>query len=163
MADLMCPTRLVCLRHGGTLPALAGLQVGRVYSAPESLPEAERLAGDLGVDAEVRPALAEVADAPLRSWLLDAELETPAADGRTGRYLLDRVGSTLTEIAERHRGQTVAVVAGAAPLSLALAALCRGLAPAVVCRHPLTPGRAVITEYDADGWRYLSGWTATTD
>ncbi len=154
----MCPTRLLCLRDSGTPAALAGLQVGRVYGAADTRPAAEELAGGLAVAAETWHTLDDVPSAPLRRWLLDGDLDASAPDGPTGQQALARFAEALTDIAERHRGQTVVLVCGPGILSLGLAALCSGLAPRLVHDRPLPAGSVVATEYDGGGWRYLSGW-----
>ncbi len=129
-----------------------------MYGAPDTRPAAEELASGLAVAAETFPTLGEVASAPLRRWLLDGDLAEPAPGGQTGQQALAGFSDALTDIAERHRGQTVVLVCGPNILSLGLAALCSGLAPHLVHDRPLPAGAVVLTEYDGDGWRYLSGW-----
>jgi broad specificity phosphatase PhoE len=150
---MMCVARVLCL-GGGDAAVLAPHRPVRVYVAPDG----PRLTGAVDVPVEEQAGLADPGEAPRDRWLLDGDLTAPAADGESGQQVLDRFGTTLAEIAERHRGQTVAVVAGG--LDLPLAALCAGLSPARVHAAPLADGDVAVAEYDADGWRYVSGWPA---
>lgn len=157
MSDLRCPATVVFAARGAP-PALGAQRITRIYAAPEAEAEARKLAGDLDVGHTVRDGLTEPPAPPLARWLLDAHLDATAADGRTGTQVLARFAETVEDIADDHRGQAVAVLAGAAVLGLGLGALCAGLAPRHVCTHPLAPGMAVTAEYDADGWRCPAGW-----
>src|SRR5262249_46569437 len=98
--------------------------------------------------------------APLDAWLLEGDLDQPAGDGETGDAVLARVAGALATIADQHRGQAVAVVSTAGPLTLALPALCTGLSPLVARTHPLPPGPTVHIEFDSEGWPPLKGWPA---
>ncbi|WP_239157503.1 histidine phosphatase family protein [Actinocatenispora thailandica] len=150
---MMCAARVLCL-VGGEAAALAPYRPVRLYVAPDG----PRLAGAVDAPVEERAGLAGPGLAPRDRWLLAGELAAPAAGGESGQQVVDRFAGTLAEIADRHRGQTVAVLADG--LELPLAALCAGLSPARVHAAPLAPGDVVVVEYDADGWRYLSGWPA---
>ena len=147
----MCAARVVCLA-GGAAEVLGPYRPVRVYVAPAG----PRLAGALDVPVEEHAGLSDPGTAPRDSWLLDGDLAAPAGGGETGRQVLDRFAAALAEIAERHRGQTVAVVA--AGLELPLSALCTGLAPGRVHAVPLGDGDAVVVEYEAGAWRYVEGW-----
>jgi probable phosphoglycerate mutase len=149
----MCPARLACLA-GGDAAALAAHRPVRVYRGPGAPP----LAGTAGSPVEEHAGLADPGSAPRETWLLDGDLAVPAGGGESGWQVLDRFAAALAEIAERHRGQTVAVVA--AGLELPLTSLCAGIAPARAYASPLEPGRVALVEYDADGWRRVSGWPA---
>lgn len=149
----MCPARLACLA-GGDAAELAAYRPVRVYRGPG----APSLTGAVDAPVEDVAGLADPGAAPRETWLLDGDLDVPAGGGESGRQVLERYAAALAEIAERHRGQTVAVLA--AGLDLPLASLCAGLPPSRVYASPLAPGRVVLVEYDADGWRYLSGWPA---
>lgn len=146
----MCPARVACL-VGGDAAALLPYRPVRVFVAPGD-------GGAYGVTVEEHAGLACPGDVPRGSWLRDGDLDAPSGDGVSGRQVLDRFADALTDIAERNRGYTVAVVSGA--VELPLAALCTGLTPARVYAAPLRPGDVALVEYDADGWRYVSGWPA---
>ncbi len=164
MTDLMCPARLTCLHPGTSGPAgalvaeLRAARVVRVYAGPAVSAEAVALSGALGVAHEVLAGLDGCGAAPLDAWLLGGDLELPAGDGETGDAVLTRLAGALAGIADQHRGQAVAVLSSAGPLTLALAALCTGLSPATAHARPLPPWTAVHVEYDSAGWHHLAGW-----
>jgi broad specificity phosphatase PhoE len=68
-----------------------------------------------------------------------------------------RVCGLLGEIADTHRGETVAVVAAAALLQRALPTLAANVPPLYGERRPLSAGEAAEMRVDADAW-VLSGW-----
>lgn len=156
MADLMCPVRVVCLPDSpgpDGVAALRALGVRRLY-APPPVDAVRTLAGALGVDVEAVPGLAAPEPDPsalLPAWLLDGELDRRAG-GETGRELLDRFAAALTGIADRHRGETVAVRADPTALTLTCATIAAGLAPAAAVRRP--SGEPITVEYDGELWRH---------
>lgn len=160
----MCPARLGCLRPGVTGPSgtlvteLRAARVIRVYAGPVVAAEGAALAEALEVAHEVLPELDGCGAAPLDAWLLEGDLDRSAGNGESGDAVLARIAGALATIADQHRGQAVAVLSTAGPLTLALPALCTGLSPATARAHPLPPWTTVHIEYDLDGWHHLEGW-----
>lgn len=115
----------------------------------------------LGV-CEGRPAAEALADcdAVYRAWLEEGDLDRACDGGETGRELLTRVQSSLADIADRHRGETVVVVGHGGFLSFGLTALCANLHPARVIANPLANCGSVVVDSDGDGWRAVS-WCGT--
>lgn len=164
MTDLMCPARLACLHPDPTDPPgelvaeLRAARVVRVYAGPVVAAAGAVLAGALGVAHEILPELDGCGPAPLDAWLLHGDLDRRAGGGETGDAVLARIAGALAAVADQHRGQAVAALSTAGPLTLALPALCTGLSPATAHAHPLPPWTTVHIEYDSDGWHHLKGW-----
>ncbi|WP_265446397.1 histidine phosphatase family protein [Flexivirga meconopsidis] len=132
---------------------------------------AEIAAAALGVDVTTRSALQEFAvgdfagadrtgDDPFaptfRAWL-DGDLSARIPGGESGAEVVARGRAVLEEIADRHPGETVLVVAHGGILTLLvrhLLAIENGVTP----RAFVNCGYAE-TELGADGWR-LTGWSA---
>lgn len=158
------------------LPRLRTLNVRRVYASPllRARQTAEVLGAGLALPVDIDDGLAEydIGEAEgatedtvrrqvptvLRSWLLDADLDARIPGGESGAEVLDRFGKSIQQIADRHRGETVAVISHVGTLSLGLATLCAGLSPATVWGRPLGHCVPIQVSYDGEIWRYLSGW-----
>lgn len=104
-------------------------------------------------DPAVRARTAEV----LRAWVVDGRLDERVADGETGHEVLARTTTTLQRIAERHKGETVAVVGHVGSLTLALSHLCS--LGASVWGAPLPHAEPFLVEWDGGGWN-CSAWPA---
>jgi probable phosphoglycerate mutase len=157
--------------------ALTHDAVAHVYASPlrRARETAEVLAGALGVGVTVvddlrefslgqhegadrATALAPVGEMYL-GWLLEGSLDRRLDGGESGREVVDRFAAAVGEIADLHRGQTVAVVSHGGTLSLGATVLCANLAPVLVRDHPLDHCARVVVEYDGEAWRALS-WGA---
>lgn len=165
MTDLMCPARLACLcpepgmPPAGVVSELRTARVVRVYAGPVFAPEARALAEALGVGYELLPALDGCGDVPLDAWLLRGDLDRPAGNGESGHAVFDRLAGVQAGLADRHRGQAVAVLSETGPVTLALAALCSGVSPATAHAHPLPLWTVAHIEYDSGGWHHVvGGW-----
>jgi broad specificity phosphatase PhoE len=147
MSDLQCAATLVFVvpgEEGDTAASARTLRERRcaaVYSAEaaDAIGTAETLAGDLGLD--VRP---------------EARLHLRQEDEQDADAVA-RVCNLLGEIADAHRGETVAVVAGAPLLQRALPTLAVNVPPLYGQRRPLSAGAAAELLVDADGW-VLATW-----
>lgn len=171
----MCAVRLVCLRHADAgqdgavaeaVPSLREMNVRRVYGSRDSRVTAEALGARLGVPVETEGGIGAVEGAAgdvttaLGAWLTAGDLDARVPGGESGAEVLARFAAATREIADRHRGETVAVVSHAATLSLGLPSLCTGLRPLDVWGRPPQRCRPVIVEYDGEAWRCQSGWPA---
>jgi broad specificity phosphatase PhoE len=107
--------------------SLAAMTLGAVYASASTRARstAEIVARDDGLSVETAPGMTEFSAGTLEgsvdphhravyygvlgSWLLD-EWDNAMPGGDTGRVMIERAASTLTEIATRHRGTNVLVV-----------------------------------------------------
>jgi broad specificity phosphatase PhoE len=127
--------------HAALVDALRERRCAVVYAgeSADAMSAAEALADGLGLD--VRP----------ETRLHRREEEEQDADA------VARVCGLLGEIADEHRGETVAVVAAAPLLQRALPTLAVNVPPRYGERLPLEPGEAAEMRVDADAW-VLTAW-----
>jgi probable phosphoglycerate mutase len=147
---------------------LAGRKIAHVYTSTlaRAVQTGEIVAGRLGVAVTTHDGLrefgcGELAGTPMTTdpfrepygrWLAgDLDLRIPGAE--SGHELVDRMRTTLTEVADLHRGETVLVVSHGGLLRLTLPLLAR-LGAAV----PSQLGNCATVEIaiDADDWVVLS-------
>ncbi|MEO5852912.1 MAG: histidine phosphatase family protein [Nocardioides sp.] len=138
-------------------------RVAHVYtsSLARAVQTGELAAGVLGVEVTVREGLHEfgVGDArgqssgeghfaPVVSRWLGGDPDTRVPGGESGAEIADRVAAVLDDLADRHRGETVLVVAhgGAILATLSVLAWRRGRTDQIVnCAF-------AVLERDGDGW-----------
>ncbi|WP_242504367.1 histidine phosphatase family protein [Promicromonospora panici] len=142
-------TALRALQTAGLLAAAPGVQI-------ESVPDLV----EVGIgrhegsgDPAVRRRTAEV----LRSWVVERELNEQVADGETGHEVLARTTKALQRIAQRHPGETVAVVGHVAGLTVALSELCA--LGSSVWGAPLPHAEPFLVEWDGARWS-CAAWPA---
>ena len=104
-------------------------------------------------DPAVRARTAEV----LRSWVVDGDLDERVADGESGHEVLARTTTAFQRIAERHPGETVAVVGHVGSLTLVLSRLCS--LGSSVWGAPLPHAEPFLVEWDGYGWS-CAAWPA---
>jgi len=138
-------------------------RVAHVYtsSLARAVQTGELAAGVLGVEVTVREGLHEfgVGDArgrtfgeglfaPVFDRWLGGDPDTRVPGGESGAEIADRVAAVLDDVADRHRGETVLVVAhgGAILATLSVLAWRRGRTDRIA-----TCAFAVL-ERDGDGW-----------
>jgi 2,3-bisphosphoglycerate-dependent phosphoglycerate mutase len=150
---------------------LRGRRVAAVISSPYSRARdtAELLAAALEVPCEVAGDLRELdagdlttlphpeglaaVDDVFERWL-HGDLGAACPGGETGAALVSRVRGALEALADRFRGETVAVVSHGGAMTLALPVIC-GQSARELSAHPLANADVVELEGDADGWRLL--------
>lgn len=147
---------------------LAGEPIRRVYSstALRALQTARPLATAPDVQIESVPELVEVgigrhegSSDPavrrrttdvLRSWVVERHLDERVADGETGHEVLARTTRAMRRIAQRHPGETIAVVGHVASLTVALSQLCT--LGSSVWGAPLPHAEPFLVEWDGTRW-----------
>ncbi|HEY9474698.1 MAG TPA: histidine phosphatase family protein [Mycobacteriales bacterium] len=157
------------------VPALRRAGVTLVYSGPacRAMQTAKIAAAGLGVPTGVlgdlteyglgecegttdRAARARCA-AVMRAWIVDGDLDSRLPGGESGRQIVDRFTRALATIADRHPGQTIAVVSHVGTLSVGLMGLCEGLGPDQVWGQILPHAVPFLVDFDGTGWR-CSTW-----
>lgn len=127
------------------VPALRQARVARVYTSPAIRAEqtAQTAAARVGVPVQVLVDLTEYdlgeyegttdpvakarSAAVMRAWIVDGDLDARLPGGERGRQIAVRFARAMATIADRHPGQTVAVVSHVGTLSVGLVGLCEGL------------------------------------
>jgi 2,3-bisphosphoglycerate-dependent phosphoglycerate mutase len=148
--------------------------VAHVYSSPlrRARETADVLADDLGLRVTEVDELREFSlgvhegtdretamppvDEMFLGWLLEGSLERRLDGGESGREVVDRFSAAVSDIADTHRGQTVAVVSHGGTLALGATVLCANLRPVFARDHPLDYCDTVVMEWDGDMWRAIS-------
>jgi broad specificity phosphatase PhoE len=153
---------------------LAAEPIVAVYASPavRAMQTAAPIAVRFGLDVRTRPDLVEwdlgeyegrsddearaACLAVARAWIIDRDLDVRLPGGDSGRELAERCVSALTEIAEAHPGQTVALVSHGGALAAGLLAVA-GFASDAVWGRPLAHAKAFLVTYServfgCDGW-----------
>lgn len=89
----------------------------------------------------------------MRGWIVAGDLDARLPAGESGRQVADRFVGALRGIADRHRGQTVAVVSHVGTLTIGLMALCAGLGPEQVWGAILPHATPFAVDFDGSTWR----------
>lgn len=143
MSDLQCPARLVFVRagedsgDGAAGPIAEDLRDERV---------AALLAPPGGAAAVMATAVGALLLVPVTE---DARLSAGVATPDDAAARLLAVGA---EVADTHRGETVALVVDDDALGPALGMLCVNLSPALVGSGPPPTGTAAVVAVDSEGW-----------
>jgi probable phosphoglycerate mutase len=175
--------------EGGTLTAqgrvqaialaeeLRGRRVAHVWcsDSARAVQTAEVVAAVLGVGVTTRKPLREIDVGDLHGlpfsvsaicavtdhWF-HGDLEVAFPGGESGLDVVARYGETLGEIADLHRGETVAVIAHQTAACIALPSLARNVTPGFADRQRLANGESAELVVDSDDWM-LTRWGGTDD
>lgn len=101
-------------------------------------------------DMPANAVTADELDAVFRRWL-DGDL-VPELYGESGAQVRDRLHAVASEVADLHRGETVALVSHGGILQVGLPHLCANLPADFVADHPLPVAGSVIVAVDSSGW-----------
>lgn len=139
-------------------------RIAMVYTSTmaRAVQTAELAAGVLGTDVEVREGLAEFGpgdaygdpsghslfDPVMKAWL-EGDLDARVPGGESGAEVAQRCLDVLSDIADRHRGESVLVVGHGGALVATLAAL----APRALSDLEIGNCEVFLVELDADGAR----------
>lgn len=148
-------------------------RIAKVYTSTmaRAVQTAELAAGVLGTDVEVREGLAEfgpgdhygsplgrgVFDPVMKSWL-EGDLDARVPGGESGAEIARRCIDVLSDIADRHRGESVLVVGHGGAIVATLAAL----APRALTDLEIDNCQVFLVELDADGAR-VTPWGSPGD
>ena len=148
--------------------------VAHVYCSPlrRARETADVLAADLGLRVTVVDELREFSlgvhegidretamppvDEMFLGWLLEGSLDRRLDGGESGHEVVARFSTAVSDIADTHRGQTVAVVSHGGTLTLGATVLCANLRPVFARDNPLDNCDAVVMEWDGELWRALT-------
>jgi broad specificity phosphatase PhoE len=170
--------------EGGTLSAagraqsealaeeLAGRRIAHVWcsDSARAVQTAEIVAGRLGVGVTTRKGLREIHVGELHGrpfsiaaicavtdhWF-EGRVDVRFPGGESGADVVARYAATLAEIADGHRGETVAVIAHQTACCIALPTLARNVTPGFADRHRLDNGESAELVVDSDDWA-LTRW-----
>ncbi|HEY9391190.1 MAG TPA: histidine phosphatase family protein [Mycobacteriales bacterium] len=153
------------------VPALRRAGVARVYTSPaiRAGQTAQIAATRLGVPVQVLADLTEYglgeyegttdpaararSATVMRAWIVDGDLDVRLPGGETGRQIAVRFTRAMATIADRHPGQTVAVVSHVGTLSVGLVGLCEGLGADRVWGRILPHAVPFPVDFDGTSWR----------
>lgn len=113
------------------------------------------------IDERHPVAAADNADAVYRGWL-DGDLSGEIL-GETAQDILGRLSDIVDELADQHRGETVAFITHGGITTLGLVALCRNLRVEITDQRPLDNGQTAEIEVDSSGWTCLRWADAPPD
>jgi broad specificity phosphatase PhoE len=169
--------------EGGTLTAegreqagrladsLAGHRVAWVWTSDSSraVQTAEIVAGRLGLTVTTRKALREInvgrlrgqpfsvaAIRPVTDRWYDGDLAASFDGGESGKDVASRYATTLAEVADAHRGETVLVVGHETAMCISLPTLATNLRPGFAREHGLGNGDFAELVADTDEWRAVN-------
>ncbi|MBS2549626.1 histidine phosphatase family protein [Catenulispora sp. NL8] len=125
--------------HVHTLPDLAEVGIG-------------------GAEGSTDPAIGRQTAEVLRAWILNEDLAQHVADGETGHDVIARITAAFGRIADRHPGQTVAVVGHTASLTAGLGRLCN--LGGRVWGTPLPHAEPFLIDLDGHTW-HCPAWPGT--
>lgn len=151
LADALGGDRLVGL-WTSTMPraeqtaAIMARRLRLTVTRDERLREFLMAEEEMPEHAVTGPAL----DVAFRRWL-DGDL-TPSLYGESGAQVRDRLASVGAEVADLHRGETVALVSHGGILQVGLHHLCHNLPADFVTAHPLPVAGTVVVDIDGSGW-----------
>jgi broad specificity phosphatase PhoE len=142
---------------------LAGRGVTALYASP--LPRAQQTAEEVGVheldvgvhEGEHDDTVAPVALDVFGRWWRDEDLTAGFPGGETGLQIVDRVGTALDSVADRHEGTTSVVVSHGGAMAVGLQSLCENLDALFVSQHILANCDLVELRRDEDGW-HCDAW-----
>lgn len=151
--------------------ALAGRRVAHVWSSDSAraVQTAEIVAGRLGLTVTTRKTLREINVGKLRGepfsvpricevtdhWYA-GELDAAFPGGESGKDVVSRYATTLAEVADAHRGETVLVVGHQTAMGISLPTLATNLRPGFAREHGLDNGAYAELVADTDEWRLVS-------
>jgi broad specificity phosphatase PhoE len=154
---------------------LAGRGVTALYASP--LPRAQQTAEEVGAvlgipvatlvgvheldvgvhEGEHDDTVAPVALDVFGRWWRDEDLTAGFPGGETGLQIVDRVGTALDSVADRHEGTTSVVVSHGGAMAVGLQSLCENLDALFVSQHILANCDLVELRRDEDGW-HCDAW-----
>jgi broad specificity phosphatase PhoE len=154
---------------------MSGRRIAHVWcsDSARAVQTAEIVAGLLGVTVTTRKALREsdVGDLHGQPFSIAAisavtdrwfrgDLGAAFPGGESGTDVVARYATTLAEIADVHRGETVVVVTHQTASCIALPSLARNVTPTYADRHRLDNGEYAELAIDGDDWA-LTHWAGT--
>ncbi|WP_067442108.1 histidine phosphatase family protein [Nocardioides jensenii] len=149
--------------------ALGHRKVAHVYTSTQAraVQTGEIVAAALGVSVTTRRGLVEYGEGTLtddaafteiyRRWT-DGDLDVRVPGAETGAEGIERLRSTLSDIADQHRGEDVLVITHGGLLRMGVPALVR------LDGHearPLGNGEFIEVDIDSDGW-VCRAWPGTS-